>query len=350
MKSKRIEGLRSLGIHRIEPVRLKDAIVKRALERTRRSLSNPRLCDILCVRTTVQQYICTELIKRGYVHPPVYMLAGCTDPLNHRTYPASIDYYGEEASVTQSLILQKILMVMLSPVERVFWASPNIRMEMRVSQKEYKYATEFMQVDFEKRGGTYEEMLRFISELFRGLYQHLNAERADILKRLRGQLLPVIDEPLPVIDAARYSSETGLTDHDDLERHLSLQAQGKPFIIANMSREAYDCFDSESGRFLNYDVIVPPHGNNPNPVECLSGAERTRSLLDLKRRMTELGYPLNYFAPFFEMYYSLCKGNESISCAGAGFGIERLTYAILGLSDVHQVYPFSRLVEDKIAL
>lgn len=340
----------ALGIHRIKPVRLKDRKVREALERTRHSLSNPRLRDILCVRTAVQQYICTELINRGYVHPPVYMLAGCTDPLNHSTYPARIDYYGEEASVTQSLILQKILMVMLSPVERVFWASPNIRMEMRVGRKEYKYATEFMQVDFEKRGGTYEEMLGFVSELVRGLYRHLNEEHADVLERLRGSLLPVIDEPLPVVDAAEYSTKTGLIDHDDLERQLSLRAHGKPFIIVNMSREAYDCYDNDNERFLNYDVIVPPYGNNPNPVECLSGAERTRSLADLERRMTELGYPLDYFAPFFELYHSLCKGNESISCAGAGFGIERLTYAILGLSDVHGVYPFSRLADSKIAL
>jgi len=76
--------------------------------------------------------------------------------LNHWTYPARVNYYGEEVSVTQSLIFHKILMVMLSPASQVFWASPNIRMEMRIGRKEYKYTSEFMQVDFEKRDGTYE--------------------------------------------------------------------------------------------------------------------------------------------------------------------------------------------------
>lgn len=350
MKAKPAKSPMDLGIQSIEPVRLEDPQVRGVLMQTRRSLNNPQLHDILCVRTAIQQYLCTELIKCGYVHPPVYMLAGCTDPLNHWTYPARVNYYGTETSVTQSLILQKILMVMLSPVERVFWASPNIRMEMQKGQKGYKYATEFMQVDFERRGGTYEQMLGIISDLVRGLYQHLNEKHADIIERLRGKLLPLLDEPLPVIDAARYSAEHSLIDHDDLESHISVQTQGKPFIIVNMNREAYDCYDSESGRFLNYDVIVPPQGNNPHPVECLSGAERTRSLADLKRRMTELGYPLDYFAPFFELYDSLCQGNESISCAGAGFGVERLTYSILGLADLHEVYPFPRPVETRIAL
>ncbi len=350
MQAKPAESTMALGIHRVKPVKLEDSIVQAALKRTQRSLSNPRLYDILYVRTAIQQYLCTELTNHGYVHPPVYMLAGCTDPLNHWTFPASVSYYGEETSITQSLILQKILMVMLSPVDRVFWASPNIRMEMGVSQKEYKYATEFMQVDFEKRGGTYEEMLGFISKLVRGLYQYLNAECGEILKRFRGERLPVLNEPLPIIDVAQYSVETGLKDHNELERQLSLQASGKPFIIVNMSREAYDCYDADTGRFLNYDVMLPPFGDNPHPVECLSGAKRAKSLPDLKRRMTELDYPLDYFAPFFELYRSLCRGDESISCAGAGFGIERLTYAVLGLSEVHEVYPFPRVTEGKIAL
>ncbi len=33
----------------------------------------------------------------------------------------------------------------------------------------------------------------------------------------------------------------------------------------------------------------------------------------------------------------------------AGFGVERLTYAILGLTDIHEVYPFPRMAEARIA-
>ena len=47
---------------------------------------------------------------------------------------------------------------------------------------------------------------------------------------------------------------------------------------------------------------------------------------------------------------SLDETDGAISCAGGGFGIERLTHAILGLRDVHEVYPFPRMAEGKIAI
>ncbi|MBU0755767.1 MAG: hypothetical protein KJ645_11550, partial [Planctomycetes bacterium] len=271
----------TLGIQRIEPVNLNDPFVMAALEQTRRAMANPRLKTILEVRTSIQKYLCDALVEDGYVHPPVYMLAGCTDPLNHWTYPARLNYYGEEVSVSQSLILQKILMVMLSPVEKVFWASPNIRMEMRISRKEYKYTSEFMQVDFEKRGATYEEMLKFISQRMQGLYRYLNERHGEAIAEIRGSELPGLDESLAVYDAQEVKQERDLADDDAVERWLSKKSQDKPFMVVNLKREAYDCYDTVSKRFLNYDVVLPPAGENPHPIECLSGAERTRSLEDL---------------------------------------------------------------------
>jgi len=340
----------TLGIQRIEPVNLGDPLVLSALEQARKSLANPRLAQILRIRTAIQGYLCNRLAADGFVHPPVYMLAGCTDPLNHWTYPARINYYGEEVSVTQSLILQKILMVMLSPADRVFWASPNIRMEMRISRKEYKYTSEFMQVDFEKRNGTYEEMLVFVSDLVKGLYAHLAEHHGETVAAVRKEPLPSLSGDLAIYDAAEIMQENGLDDDDAVERYLSSRSGGKPFLMVNLTREAYDCYDPGTGRFLNYDVVVPPFGANPHPVECLSGAERTRSLEDLEQRMLDLRYPMEYFAPFFELFESMDEGEGRISCAGGGFGIERLTYALLGLKDLHEVYPFPRMAESKIAI
>ncbi len=341
----------TLGIQRIEPVNLDNPTIMAALEQVRRALINPRLEKVLRVRTAIQQFLCDELSSSGYVHPPIYMLAGCTDPLNHWTYPARINYYGEEVSVTQSLILQKILMVMLSPAEKVFWASPNIRMEMRIGRKDYKYVSEFMQVDFEKRDGTYEEMLETLSDMVRKLYLRLNEQHGAILSEIRGELLPMLDHPLDVFDVQDVKAEQGLPDDDAVEKWAAGQCGGKPFILVNLIREAYDCFDPSTGRYLNYDVVLPPFGDNPYAIECLSGAERTRSLTDLEQRMRDLKYPMGYFAPFFELFAALDQAEQGeISCAGAGFGIERLTYAILGLKDIHEVYPFPRMAEGKIAL
>ena len=339
-----------LGIQRIEPIDMDDAEVKAAMALTRKAIVNPRLQEILEVRTAVQQFLCSELAADGYVHPPIYMLAGCTDPLNHLTYPARVNYYGEEISVTQSLILQKMLMVMLSPIGKVFWASPNIRMEMKVAEKRYKYVTEFMQVDFEKRDATYDEMLGTLSTTVARMFAYLNENHGATLKGIRGELLPEISGQLPVFDAEETKKAQGLDSDGAVEKWGATQTDGKPFLVVNLKREAYDCYDADLGRYLNYDLVLPPCGDNPNPVECLSGAERTRSIADLRRRMVDLGYPLEYFAPFFDLFDALDQGGGRITCAGAGFGIERLTYGILGLQDVHQVYPFPRMAEAKISI
>ena len=340
----------TLGIHKIEPVDISNPLVASSLEQARRVISNPRLRDILQVRTTIQQFLCDVLAADGYIHPPVYVLAGCTDPLNHWTYPARINYYGEEVSVTQSLILYKILMVMLSPIPKVFWASPNIRMEMRINRKEYKYTSEFMQVDFEKRGATYEEMLAFVSKTVAGLYGHLRDKHGEVIQHFRGGPLPQIDDKLPLFDVQEVKRRENLSDDDAVEHWAAQRSDGLPFLLVNLKREAYDLYDEKTGRFLNYDVVLPPVGENLHPIECLSGAERTRSVAALEQRMRELNYPMEYFAPFFELFGSLDKGDGQISCAGAGFGVERLTYAILGLKDIHEVYPFPRMAEGRIAI
>ncbi|MEI7528193.1 MAG: amino acid--tRNA ligase-related protein [Elusimicrobiota bacterium] len=340
----------TLGIHKIEPVDINNPLVASSLEQARRSISNPRLRDILLVRTTIQQFLCSALAAEGYIHPPVYMLAGCTDPLNHWTYPARINYYGEEVSVTQSLILYKMLMVMLSPIPQVFWASPNIRMEMRINRKEYKYVCEFMQIDFEKRGATYEEMLAFVSRTISGLYAHLQEKHGELIRRFRGGPLPQLDGKLQLFDVQEVKRRENLGDDDAVEQWAAQRADGRPFLLVNLKREAYDLYDEKAGRFLNYDVVLPPAGENPHPIECLSGAERTRSVAALEQRMRELNYPMEYFAPFFELFSSLDKGSGEITCAGAGFGVERLTYAILGLKDIHEVYPFPRMAEGRISI
>jgi|GEM_PF-1435716 len=340
----------SLAVTNIRPLDMNDPFRATALLQTRRALRNERLRRILEIRTAVQHFLCHELARAGYVHPPIYMLAGCTDPLNHCTYPARLDYYGEEVSLTQSLIFQKILMVMLSPVDQVFWASPNIRMETRTGSRGYKYTTEFMQVDFEKRGATYDEMLPFISGLLGGLYAFLNERHEAALIQLRGAPLPSLTGDLPVFDVQATRERRRLADDDAVERWAAGQAGHRPFFLVNLRREAYDCFDEGCGRFLNYDVILPPFGRNAHPVECLSGAERTRSLADLRRRMADLGYPQEYFRPFFEVFAALDDGRGVISCAGGGFGVERLTYALLGLEDIHAVYPLPRPAEGRIAL
>ncbi len=60
MRNKKNNGSMTLGIQRIEPLNLADPLILSALEQTRRSLSNPRLGDIMTIRTGIQQYLCNH--------------------------------------------------------------------------------------------------------------------------------------------------------------------------------------------------------------------------------------------------------------------------------------------------
>ncbi len=143
-------------------------------------------------------------------------------------------------------------------------------------------------------------------------------------------------------DVQEVKAEQHLANDDGVERWLATRAGDKPFLLVNIKREAYDCYDKGRAQYLNYDLIIPLFGDNPHPVECLSGAERTRSLTDFRERMAALNYPEIYFASFFELFKAAKGVDERITCAGAGFGVERLTYGILGLPEIHDVYPFPR--------
>ena len=52
----------------------------------------------------------------------------------------------------------------------------------------------------------------------------------------------------------------------------------------------------------------------------------------------------------FALFAAARPEAEAITCAGGGFGVERLAYALLGLRDIHEVYPLPRPAEGRIAV
>jgi asparaginyl-tRNA synthetase len=113
-----------------------------------------------------------------------------------------------------------------------------------------------------------------------------------------------------------------------------------PFFLTNLKREAYDRRDDATGKFKNYDVLFPVVG------EILSGGEREYTEERLTMRMNELGYNLDYFEPVLRV----ARDHGLKSSAGAGFGVERLTRAILLLPDIQSIYPFPRIPERPITM
>lgn len=257
------------------------------IQKIKEDLYNPALHLYLRTRTQIMKIMMDTMLRHNFVHPPVYMMSSMTDPLNHDTYPAKIDYYGTEYSLNQSLIFHKMLLASVSQSSNVFWFSPNIRLED--SDNGDKYATEFTQMDFEAFAWKNEDAIDLVHEI----------------------LWEVIKEVSPTKD-------------------INLK------LLRNIKREAYDRLCPIRGKYLNFDFEI-------NGVEVCSGAEREFTYDELTRRMQELNYPLEYFKPILKFAHA----KDLKQTAGAGIGIERLVAAIFQVP-LHEVYPFKRIPKKKI--
>lgn len=252
-------------------------------------LKNPNLLLFNKIRTRVMAHAMEFMYANDFIHPPVYMFSTLTDPLNHETHRAVLDYYGREYSLNQSLIFHKMALVSISPIKRAFWFSPNIRLESSEDGK--RYATEFTQLDFEVSGWSRDQAAEFVKSL----------------------LLSIL-------------------------ANLGLENSYKIDYLENLKREAYD-YRTACGEYLNFDYEI-------NGLEVCSGAQREYEYCRLERRMEELKYPLAYFEPVLRMAADdLLKPS-----AGAGIGIERLVRAIMGLDDISKIYPFPRRPKELLVM
>lgn len=271
-----------LAISDLAPVKTSEEIYQKGLEH----LSSPVLRDYLKLRTRIVTAANEFFQMYDFVQPPTYLFSVFSDPLNHETSPAKMSYYGKELSLTQSLIFQKMIIVGCSDIPKVFWLSPNIRLE--TSDNTQKYATEFTQCDFEVRGWKVEFATDFACSFIRYVMN-----KCDIQKKVE--------------------------------------------ILTNLKREAYDYHDGS--KYQNFDIEI-------DGVEVCSGAEREWEYERLKARMLELEYPLEYFRTVLR----LAEEGRLKPSAGAGIGIERLTKALLGIEDIQALYPFARRPKEELFL
>lgn len=318
-----------LAISEIKPLDLSCKSMEQQWELFLGHANKPYLKDITAIRTHVQQELSQLLISKGFLHPPVHMFSTCVDPLNHETEAAKFDYYGQECSLMQSLIFHKMAILSLTEIDQVFWVSPNIRKEMSVSDPR-RYASEFTQIDFESTQLTMESAMELIEELITKVINSAVDSYGGIIERVSGRKLKKITQPLKVFDAEDAAKKLSVELHQ-VEKTLATREEF-PFFLTNLKREAYDRRDDKSGKYRNFDCIMPITG------EALSGGEREHTHDRLLMRMKELDYPIEYFEPVLK----LARTHGFKASTGAGFGVERLVRGILLLDDIADVYPFRR--------
>lgn len=239
-----------------------------------------------------------------------------------------VEIYGETVRTTLSMIVHKIVACSLA-YPMLFSLSPNVRVEKRERLSTGWHVYEFTQLDFEVRYATSGDIRRLTERLLRGLIGGLRDRVGDDLKFLeRYSDLRVPEAPFRVYDRVELEDRLGV------DWELKLPAEIKePVWVTNLPREFYDYEDFESGRWDNYDLILPGYG------EVMSGSRREFEYGKMVAKMKRDGVRKDNF----RLLLRLAKEGRIRPSAGAGMGVERLVCWIVGGRHVGEVQPFPKL-------
>lgn len=306
--------------------------IPKPLEQLSESELQRKQC-ICKVMTHVLRYLTEEFVKEGFEWLLPVIFSKSTDPLWPDT-EASIDkrveveIYGETVRANLSMIVQK--MVASSLIHpKLFTLSPNIRIERAERAKSGIHAYEFTQLDFEMRGATSGDVRSFVERVLVGLIRHLRDNiQGDLTYLHRYNGLTVPETPFKIYDRKELEKSYG----NKWERWL-LKEIKHPVWITNIPREFYDFEDFESGRWDNYDLLLPKYG------EVLSGGRREWEYAKIVKKMERDRVKKENYKVLLE----LAKEGRLQPSAGAGIGLERLVAWIVGARHVGETQPFPRI-------
>ena len=306
--------------------------IPKPLEQLSKSELQRKQC-ISKVMTHVLRYLTEEFVKEGFEWLLPVIFSKSTDPL-WPDMEASIDkrveveIYGETVRANLSMIVQK--MVASSLIHpKLFTLSPNIRIERAERAKSGIHAYEFTQLDFEMRGATSADVRGFVERILVGLICHLRDNMREELTNLhRYNGLTVPETPFKIYDRKELEKSYG----NNWEK-LLLKEIKHPVWIINIPREFYDFEDFESGRWDNYDLLLPKYG------EVLSGGRREWEYEKIVKKMERA----NVKKENYKVLLELAKEGRLQPSAGAGIGLERLVAWIVGARHVGETQPFPRI-------
>ncbi|MFA6035931.1 MAG: asparagine synthetase A [Candidatus Micrarchaeia archaeon] len=282
----------------------------------------------LSVQTELMKSVHDQMYEQGVVQLMPVMMSPITDPLNHSVFDAEIKYGDARLHLTKSMILHKQL-ALSGGLDAIYIVSPNVRLEMPEKGKSGRHLLEFVQVDFELKGRSMEQAMRFSEKMLAGAIGAVVKKRKKELDAL-GRELKVPEAPFKSFSTHELEKEHGA----EWEKALS-EASKEPVWVTSHEREFYD--REEPGKqftYRNYDVIYPEGFG-----EGLSGAEREWEYGRLVERMKRKKMDL---APY-SAYLEVARRGKLVPSAGAGFGVERLVRYCCGLKHIEQVAPFAKV-------
>ena len=284
---------------------------------------------VLKIQSEIRKILGDELRKKEFIEISPVIVSPITDPLNHPTAPANINCYGQNYSVTQSMIFHKQLA--LRTLDKIFIFSPNIRLEPPERIKTGRHLFEFTQLDLEVKNARREDVMELCEELIVTIMKTIKKKcrkELDYLKR---------DLKIPKRPFKRVTYRDAYEKYgEDFETMIS-KTHKEPVWLIDIPLEKREFYDKEDplrpGILIDMDLIYPEGYG-----EALSGGEREYKYERIKNRICKKGQKLSQFKEYLE----LAKDGLPPS-AGFGIGIERLTRFICGLKRIEETTLFPKV-------
>ncbi|MCL2359808.1 asparagine synthetase A [Candidatus Bathycorpusculum sp.] len=272
-------------------------------------------------------------INKGFQWLLPVVLSQSTDPLwpdPHLSIEKRIEFeiYGKPVRTTTSMIMHK-LAATSTVYPKLFILSPNIRIEKAERAKTGRHIYEFTQLDFEMVNASSKDVFTLVEEALITLIKNLKQDLKPELTTL-GRLndLKVPNTPFKIYDRTDLETKYGVDNWEaDLINDLK-----EPAWITNIPRQFYDFEDFKTGRWDNYDLLLPQFG------EVLSGSKRENDYQKIIKKIERDQVKKENYMRIIEM----AKDGRLKPTAGAGIGIERLVGWIAGVKHIAECQPFPR--------
>jgi asparaginyl-tRNA synthetase len=184
-------------------------------------------------------------------------------------------------------------------------------------------------LDFEVRTANSKEIRSFVEKLIYELVGNMKKNLSDELIYLEQyNALKAPERPFRVYDRRELEIEYGKS----WENHI-IAERDEPIWVTNIPREFYDFEDFETGKWDNYDLLLPKYG------EVLSGSRREWEYSKMIKKMERDHVNKEHY----ELLLRLAKEGRLQPSAGAGIGMERLVSWIVGAKHVSETQPFPKI-------
>ncbi len=324
------------------------------------------LSAVFRVRSMLAQAIHKYFSERGfvYVHTPIITGSDCegagemfrVTTLDPGETDVKEDFFGIPASLTVSGQLEGEAFALA--FGNIYTFGPTFRAE---NSNTARHAAEFWMIEPEIAFADLDDDMELAEDMLKYLINYVLENAADELeffnkfvdKGLLDRLRHVAEsefgrvtytEAVEKLKASgrefEYPVEWGVDLQTEHERYLTEELFKKPVFVTDYPKEIkafYMRLNDDNKTVAAVDCLVPGIG------EIIGGSRREERPDVLERRMDELGLDKDAYSRYLDL-----RRFGGCSHAGFGLGFERLIMYVTGMSNIRDVLPYPRTVNNLV--